>query len=76
MDGSRYQVNPDRSLTELPENALITVSPDGAHVAFKTGDGMTQFQYISTVYRDASENTPQKPGQAARFSGDSNRFLY
>ena len=44
--GVRYQMNPDRSLFRLPDDAPIAVSPDGAHVAVRIDDDTIRFQYI------------------------------
>ena len=44
--GERYQLNPDRSLIRLPDDAPIAVSPDGAHVAARIDSDTIWFQYI------------------------------
>jgi hypothetical protein len=86
-DGTRYQINPDRSVMRLPDDAPLAISPDGAHVAFLLDDDTISFQYIWTTFHytdeylerfaetDAADNPILKlqvPGQAVRFSNDSN----
>lgn len=78
-NGTRYQINPDRSVTELPEDAPLAISPDGAHVAFRAEDDSIAFQYIWTTnqlkddYPDDDEMFQKLivKGQAIRFSNDS-----
>lgn len=81
--GTRYQVNPDRSISELPDDWPLAISPDGSHVAFREDDETITFQYIWTSYlytddyvsayggAEAFESF-KKPGEAVRFSNDSN----
>ena len=77
-NGTRYQINPDRSLTRLAEDAPLAISPDGAHVAFQVDEETIAFQYIYTEYiydREyyAEEDFSDRfvPGQAVRFSNES-----
>ena len=80
--GTRYQVNPDRSVIQLPDSAPLAISPDGAHVAFKLDENTIAFQPIWTEYKyvdETSELLPQelmeenqKAGMYVRFSNDSN----
>lgn len=44
--GTRYQLNPDRSVILLADDAPIAVSPDGAHVAVRVDSETIRFQYI------------------------------
>lgn len=80
-NGTRYQINPDRSLSKLPADAPIAMSPDGAHLAFKVDDQTIGFQYIWTKYQyneEYAEQTQemldqlQVKGQAVAFSSDNN----
>lgn len=83
-DGSRYQINPDRSITPLPEDGPLAISPDGAHVAFREDEQTIAFQYIWTNYWYTDEARANYPadsdpfeqfmveGEAVRFSNDSN----
>lgn len=77
-NGTRYQLNPDRSVTELGEDAPLAISPDGAHVAHRVDENSISFQYIWRDYRDENgdfddENFAQvKSGKAVAFSNDSN----
>ncbi len=80
--GTRYQINPDRSVRQLPEDYPIAISPDGAHTAFLVGDDTIAFRYIWTTYSDTNWRgvaldpellTPlEVAGQAVRFTSDSN----
>ena len=73
-NGDRYHVNPDRSVSELPEDSPIAISPDGAHTIHRGDNGMLFFnyiwgkQYMPQDFRDEFS----KPGKAAVFSPDSN----
>lgn len=72
---TRYQVNPDRSILQLPPNYPIAISPDGAHVALREDDKTIAFQYIWTEYpteENLINNLIKVPGQAVEFSNDSN----
>ena len=75
-NGTRYQVNPDRTINQLPDDAPVAISPDGAHVAFLIDDTIA-FRYIWTQYSPMDSYIPdyvaslQVPGQAVRFSSDS-----
>ncbi len=83
-NGTRYQVNPNRTLSRLPDDWPLAISPDGAHVAFRDNDSTIGFQYIWTRYEYTAEararySTDGDPfeqymveGQAVRFSNDSN----
>jgi hypothetical protein len=82
-NGTRYQVNPDRSVMQLSEDAPLVISPDGSHVAFRLDDDTIAFQYIWTDYAhseiaiariissDSSEQSGVR-GEWVRFSNDSN----
>lgn len=80
-NGTHYQVNPDRSVLPLPEDGPLAISPDGAHVAFREDENIIAFQYIWTEYTYTGEfaegraewlDDLKKPGEAVRFSSDSN----
>jgi len=81
-NGTRYQVNPDRSVRQVPDDAPLAISPDGSHVAFKLDDNTIAFQSIWTEYGDVDETSEplpqelmeenQKTGIYVRFSNDSN----
>lgn len=80
-NGTHYQVNPDRSVMALPQDAPLAISPDGAHVAFQIDDEHIGFQYIWTksVIPEADEEVSEwqytgtvVDGEAVRFSNDSN----
>lgn len=76
-NGTRYQVNPDRSINQFSDTAPLAISPDGSHVAFKLDDETIGFQYYWTEYQDAEqayvyENEPiELYGQDMKFSQDS-----
>lgn len=75
--GTLYQLNPDRSISKLPDGYPLAISSDGAHVAFRVDDQTIAFQYIWTEYRpreteEGKNDDLKKPGQAIRFSPDSN----
>ena len=44
--GTRYQLNPDRSVIRLADDAPIAISPDGAHVAVRIDSETIRFQDI------------------------------
>ena len=72
-NGTRYQVNPDRSVHELPEDAPISISPDGAHVAYQSDEGGIEFHYIWTDKDSYSESGGIRvDGSDLAFSSDSN----
>ena len=45
-NGTRYQINPDRSVTEYPYVDVLDVSLDGSHVAVRVDEERVGFQYI------------------------------
>lgn len=79
-NGTRYQVNPDRSVIRLPDDAPIAVSRDGAHVAFQIAPDTIEFRYIWTE-RETTDmfgndisnalRSLQFRGQGVRFANDS-----
>ena len=72
-NGTRYQVNPDRSVQQLPEGAPLAISPDGAHVAFRSDEGGIAFHYIWTDKHTYSESGGIRvDGSDLAFSSDSN----
>jgi hypothetical protein len=66
--GTRYRLNPDRSLTPLdPKNDPIAISPDGAHIAFRNGGDSIRLLYPFDPF------LPVKVlGKRIQFSPDSN----
>ncbi|MCY4063175.1 MAG: hypothetical protein OXG53_12455 [Chloroflexi bacterium] len=70
--GARYQVNPDRSVMPLPEDAPIAVSPNGAYWAHRLDADTLGFgrpyQQQGTPY--VSYFT-EIPGQEVQFTNDS-----
>lgn len=77
-NGTRYQVNPNRSVMKLDEDAPLAISPDGAHVAFAVDEETIAFQYIWTDYLYDNEYYTEEeyadklvPGKAVRFANDS-----
>ena len=72
--GTRYRVNPDRSVRPLEAHEPIAISPDGAHVVLRADDHTLGFYYIwDKGYTDeVIDRLIQQPGQEARFSNDSN----
>ena len=73
-DGTRLQVNPDRSLTVHGDDDPIAISPDGAHTIHREGDSTLVFNYIwgeGFMPEDFRDQIKQ-PGQLASFSPDSN----
>ena len=71
--GTRYQVNPDRSVMPIPDDAPIAKSPDGAHWAYRLDEDTLGF---GRPYQQ--QNNPsvsyfhEIPGRDLRFSNDSN----
>ena len=76
--GTQYQLNPDRSVIRLRDDAPIAVSPDGAHVAMRVDGDTIRFQDIwhdDTYYSgDWWEDRPQVlvTGRDVMFSKNSN----
>ena len=73
-DGTRLQVNPDRSLTVLGDDDPIAISPDGAHTIYREGDSTLVFNYIwgEGFMLDDFRDQIKQPGQLAKFAPDSN----
>ena len=73
-NGKRYHVNPDRSLSELPKDAPIAISPDGAHTIHRGESGTLYFNYIwgKQYMPEDFRDEVSKPGEDALFSPDSN----
>jgi len=77
-NGTRYQINPDRSIKQLAEGAPLSIAPDGSHMAFKLDEQTIGFQYYWMYY--LSEDSPyitnvnqiELSGEQVRFSNDSN----
>ncbi len=74
QDGTRLQVNPDRSLTVLGDDDPIAISPDGAHTIYREGSDTLVFNYIWGKQYMAEDFRDQisVPGKHAVFSPDSN----
>lgn len=79
-NGTRYQINPDRSVSEMPDDGPLAISPDGSHVAFRMDEDRIGFQYILTqnhIVDGEPEEAWRYPGvivsgESLRFSQDSN----
>ena len=71
--GTRFQVNPDRSVTPVPDAAPLGVSPDGAHWVYRLDEDTLGFGRPYTS-RHSPEITyfEEIPGRKFRFSNDSN----
>jgi len=72
-NGTRYQVNPDRSVTPVDAGTAHFISPDDAHVAWRIDEETLGFYY---VWRNANaeedyEQMIKLPGQDLLFSNDS-----
>ena len=72
-NGTRYQVNPDRSVTPVKAGTAHFVSPDDAHVAFRIDDDTLGFYYVwpSGYTEEDYEQMIMLPGRDLRFSNDS-----
>ena len=68
--GTRYRVNPDRSVQQLPADAPIAISPDGAHSAFRVDESI-HFEHIHLDGAGDHPHTAIVPGQDVLFSKDS-----
>ena len=71
--GTRYQVNPDRSVTVVDEATAHFISPDDAHVAWRIDDDTLGFYYVWPYANteEAYEQMIKLPGRDLRFSNDS-----
>ena len=71
--GTRYQVNPDRSVTAVGAETARFVSPDDAHVALRVDDDTLGFYYVwpHGYSPEHYEQMIQVPGRDLRFSNDS-----
>ena len=71
--GTRFQVNPDRSVTPVPDVAPLGVSPDGAHWVHRLDENTLGFGRPYTS-RHSPEITyfEEITGREFRFSNDSN----
>ena len=71
--GTRFQVNPDRSVTPVPADAPIAMSPDGAHWAYRLDEDTLGF---GRPYQNQGEESvsyfKEISGRDLRFSNDSN----
>ena len=45
-NGTRYQVNPDRSVTPVDAETAIAISPDDAHVVVRADEETLGFYYV------------------------------
>ena len=72
-NGTRYQLNPDRSVTPLDAETVLFISPDDAHVVVPADEETLAFYYVWPMgYRqEVIERLIQQPGKAAAFSNDS-----
>ena len=71
--GTRYQVNPDRSVRPVQAETARFISPDAAHVATRIDEDTLGFTYISTggYTPEDIERMIKLPGHDLRFSSDS-----
>lgn len=67
-DGTRYQLNPDRSISLMNDENLIAQSPDGAHLALREDDTSIMLNF---AYSSPSQGITVT-GQNAKFTNDSN----
>jgi hypothetical protein len=86
-NGTRYQINPDRSLSPIADSAPLAISPDGAHHVFRLNDETLVFDYLKNkiaftyppgYHRGGYEKVTHREfesrsvkGQQALFSNDS-----
>ncbi len=72
-NGTRYQVNPDRSVTPVDGETAIAISPDDAHVVIRADEETLGFYYVWPLgYTPAHiEQTVKVPGRDLLFSNDS-----
>ena len=72
-NSTRYQVNPDRSVTAIDPQTALYVSPDDSHVAVRVDDDRLGFYYVWPLgyTPEHFEQTVKVPGQNLRFSNDS-----
>ena len=72
-NGTRYQVNPDRSVKPLSASAPVAMSPDGAHWAYRVDDNTLGFgRPFQRQGNPAVSYFHEITGHDLRFSGDSN----
>ena len=71
--GTRYQVNPDRSLTAVDSETALFISPDDSHVAVRVDDDTLGFYYVWPLgyTPEHYEQTVKVPGHDLQFSNDS-----
>ncbi len=71
--GTRYQVNPDRSVTIVDAETALFISPDDSHVAIRVDDETLGFYYVWPLGYTPKhyEQTVKAPGHNLRFSNDS-----
>ena len=71
--GTRYQVNPDRSVTPVPANSPLAMSPDTAHWAYRLDDDTLGFgRPYQRQGNPAVSYFHEITGRDLRFSEDSN----
>lgn len=67
--GTRYRLNPDRSLSQLDEKQdPLAISPDGSHLAYRAEGDMIR---LSAAYAEQWD-LPRVAGKRILFSPDSN----
>ena len=71
--GTRYQVNPDRSVTAVDSDTALFISPDDSHVAVRVDDETLGFYYVWPLgyTPEHYEQTVKVPGHDLQFSNDS-----
>ncbi|MCY3781265.1 MAG: hypothetical protein OXG78_13210 [Chloroflexi bacterium] len=72
-NSTRYQVNPDRSVTAVDAETALFISPDDAHVAVRVDGETLGFYYVWPLGYTPQhfEQTVKVPGHDLRFSHDS-----
>ncbi|MCY4071871.1 MAG: hypothetical protein OXG60_11285 [Chloroflexi bacterium] len=72
-NGTRYQVNPDRSVTPVDAETAIAISPDDAHVVIRADEETLGFYYVWPLgyTPEHIKQTVKVPGRDLLFSNDS-----
>ena len=72
-NGTRYQVNPDRSVTPVDAETAIAISPDDAHVVMRADEKTLGFYYVWPMgyTPEHIKQTVKVPGRDLLFSNDS-----
>ena len=72
-NGTRYQVNPDRTVIPVLEDSAIAISPDDSHVVVRADESTLAFYYVwdKGYTQEVIDRLIQLPGRDVRFSNDS-----